>query len=181
VTGPDIAVAIECDHWLSALPGVEDQCRRVAAIALASAVAADDLDIPVDRCEISLVLADDALVRGLNAQYRNQDKPTNVLSFAALDDEDAPECEEGPLLLGDVIVAYETTASEAVAEGKTIANHLTHLVAHGVLHLLGYDHQEDDEAGEMEGLERSILSALGVPDPYMISETNAAKEGDARL
>jgi len=173
VTGPEIAIAIECDLWTSAVPEAEDLCRRVAAITLGSAVEALG-DLAVERCEISLVLADDAMVQGLNRQYRGQDKPTNVLSFAALDD-DAPEPEDGPVLLGDVILAYETTVAEAAAEDKTVANHLSHLVVHGVLHLLGYDHIENDEAEEMEDVERSILAALGIPDPYAAEERDAPK------
>jgi len=173
VTGPEIAIAIECDLWTSVVPEAEDLCRRVAAITLGSAVEALG-DLAVERCEISLVLADDAMVQGLNRQYRGQDKPTNVLSFAALDD-DAPEPEDGPVLLGDVILAYETTVAEAAAEGKTVANHLSHLVVHWVLHLLGYDHIENDEAEEMEDVERSILAALGIPDPYAAEERDAPK------
>jgi probable rRNA maturation factor len=122
--------------------------------------------VPADHLEISLVLADDAMVRDLNGRYRGQDKPTNVLSFATLDDEDDISPADGPLMLGDVIVAFETTAREAASEGKSLAAHLSHLVVHGVLHLLGYDHQDDAEAEEMEAAERSILAGLGIADPY---------------
>jgi probable rRNA maturation factor len=121
-----------------------------------------------DRLEVSLVLADDAMVQTLNLQYRGQDKPTNVLSFAALDDADPPD--EGPVLLGDVVLAYETTLAEAAAEGKPTAHHLSHLLVHGVLHLLGFDHLDEAEAEEMEGVERSILGGLGIPDPYASGE-----------
>lgn len=158
---PEIALSIEADHWLKAVPEVEDTARRAAAAALGAAAGED-----ADRMELSLVLADDALVQQLNRDYRGQDKPTNVLSFASLDDEDAPEPEDGPILLGDVIIAYETVVAEAAAEGKTMTNHLSHLIVHGVLHLLGYDHMEDDEAEEMEALEVAVLAALGIPDPY---------------
>jgi probable rRNA maturation factor len=157
----NIIVDVTCDAWKDAVPDAEERCRQVAAIALGAA--ADDLD--PDRIEISLVLSDDAEVRELNRDYRNQDKPTNVLSFAALD-EDSPIPPDGPILLGDVIIAFTTTRSEAIAEHKSIEHHLSHLVVHGVLHLLGYDHMEEDEAECMEQLERSILGALGVPDPY---------------
>jgi probable rRNA maturation factor len=136
---------------------------QVAAVALGAA--APHVDRPPERLEISLLLTDDAQVRQLNRDYRHKDKPTNVLSFPALDD-DTPIPPEGPVLLGDVIIARETTEREAYEESKSLKNHLSHLVVHGVLHLLGYDHIEDDEAEEMESLERSILGALGVPDPY---------------
>jgi probable rRNA maturation factor len=123
--------------------------------------------VPPGRLEISLVLADDALVRTLNRQYRGQDRPTNVLSFAAQDEgPDRPP--GGPLLLGDVVLAFETTAAEARRDGKPFADHLAHLVVHGVLHLLRYDHRNDHEADEMENLERCILQGLGVADPYAV-------------
>ncbi len=157
--GPQIDVILESPLWAKALPEVEDTVLKVSAAALG---AVEDSE----RMEMALVLADDARVRELNRDYRGQDKPTNVLSFASLDDEDAPQPEDGPILLGDVIVAYETTVAEAAAEGKTLTNHLSHLVVHGVLHLLGYDHMEDGEAEEMEELETAILAGLGIPDPY---------------
>ncbi len=160
MTGPEILVSMDCPLWMRALPEVEDLCRRVAAISLGLA-----RDLPASRLEVSLVLADDATVRELNRQYRGQDKPTNVLSFAALDD-GAPLPAEGPVLLGDVVFAYETTAAEAAAGGKTLSQHLCHLVVHGILHLLGYDHEDDAEAEEMEDRERSLLAVLGIPDPY---------------
>lgn len=169
MTGPEIIVSIEAGPWADKVLGLEERCQRVAAIALSTGAALCE-DLPLDRAEMSLVLADDAMVRELNRQYRGQDKPTNVLSFAALDDEDAPETEDGPLLLGDVIIAYETTAAEAEAEDKALSDHLSHLVVHGVLHLLGFDHMEEDEAQEMEGLESSILGMLGIADPYRNDE-----------
>ena len=178
MTGPEIAVSLSCERWTETVPDAEDVCRRMAALALG--LAGDALDgLPPERLEISVVLSDDAEVQALNRQYRGIDKPTNVLSFAALDDEDAPIPQDGPILLGDIILAYETTVTEAQAEGKTVSNHLSHLVVHGVLHLLGFDHIEDDEAEEMEGLERSALAALGIPDPYS-STADASKERDDR-
>ena len=108
--------------------------------------------------ELSLVLADDATVRALNKQWRRQDKPTNVLSFPGGD----------PIMLGDVIVAFETVRREAADQGKTLGDHLSHLVVHGVLHLLGHDHVQDCDADVMEGLERRVLAGLGIADPYAI-------------
>jgi probable rRNA maturation factor len=164
MSGPEIIISIEAGPWAEKITGVEERCQRVAAIALSTGAALLE-DLPLERAELSLVLADDAMVQELNRQYRGQDKPTNVLSFAALDDEDAPTT-DGPLLLGDVIIAYETTNAEAEAEGKSLSDHLSHLVVHGVLHLLGFDHMEEDEADEMEGLESSILGMLSIADPY---------------
>ena len=159
----EVIVDIADEAWLAKVPDAEELCARVAAIALGAA--ASLVDLPAERLEVSLLLTDDAQVQELNREYREQDKPTNVLSFAALD-ADSPIPPDGPILLGDVIVARETAEREAADEGKTLVHHLSHLVVHGVLHLLGYDHIEDDEAEEMESLERSILASLGVPDPY---------------
>jgi probable rRNA maturation factor len=159
----EVIVDIADEAWLKGVPDAEELCARVAAITLGAA--ASLVDLPADRLEVSLLLTDDAQVRELNRDYRGQDKPTNVLSFAALD-EDSPIPPDGPILLGDVIIARETCAREAADEDKKLSFHLSHLVVHGVLHLLGYDHIEDDEAEEMESLERSILAGLGIPDPY---------------
>jgi probable rRNA maturation factor len=130
-----------------------------------------------------VVLADDALVRQLNRDYRGKDRPTNVLSFPQVDGdgdegtgprEDGPGAEAlggdgaapAPLLLGDVILAFETVEGEARAQGKPLGSHLSHLVVHGVLHLLGYDHESDEDADHMERLETRILAGLGIADPY---------------
>ena len=111
---------------------------------------------------VSLLLTNDATIRDLNVRFRQQDKPTNVLSFPAPQNPDR--------FLGDVALAYGVCAREAQEQGKPLAHHLQHLVAHGVLHLLGYDHMSDAEADEMEGLERVVLAGLGVPDPYLAGE-----------
>ncbi len=113
--------------------------------------------------EVAVVLADDTILRGLNRIWRQQDKPTNVLSFRA---DPRPIARATPPLLGDIVIAYETTEREARAQGKPFAHHLAHLVVHGFLHLLGYDHQAEHEAQAMEELEVSILARLGVPNPY---------------
>lgn len=113
--------------------------------------------------ELSLVFTNDHDIRKLNAQWRNIDKPTNVLSFPAFDI--APGNRPGPLL-GDIVLAHETVTREADNENKSINDHLTHLLVHGLLHLVGYDHQTDDEAEQMEQLEREILRNLGIADPY---------------
>jgi probable rRNA maturation factor len=156
----DISVSIDCPAWGEALPDAEARCGRLAAIALGA------VDLPPGVVELSIVLADDATVQGLNRDWRGKDAPTNVLSFASLDDEDAPLADGAPLLLGDVILAWETVAREAAEQDKALADHFGHLVVHGVLHLVGFDHEDDNEAEEMEALETTLLAALGIPDPY---------------
>lgn len=165
--GPDIALSLDCPDWLQALPEVEAICRA-AALSAIDEDSADGLDI--GRLEVSIALVDDATIQDLNARYRGQDKPTNVLSFASLDEEEAVLPEDGPLLLGDVVVAFQTTAREAGEEGKPLVAHLSHLVVHGVLHLLGYDHEEEGDATVMEAKERLVLAKLGLPDPYAAKE-----------
>ena len=151
-----IDVETEAEAWTRAQPDAETLVRTAAEAVLA----AEHLS---DR-GLVVLLTNDLAVQALNARFRGKDQPTNVLSFPA-----APNPEQH---LGDVALAYETCAREAAAQGKPLAHHLQHLVAHGVLHLLGYDHMSDEEASDMEGLERIVLAGLGVPDPY------AAGEGD---
>jgi len=143
-------IAVLSDLW-EALPEAETVARRAVAAVAARA----DIRVPPDA-ELSLALADDAMVRNLNRDYRAKDKPTNVLSFPA---------PHGPLL-GDVIIAWETLLREAEEEGITPADHLAHLTIHGLLHLLGYDHETDAEAVAMETLETAILAGLGIKDPH---------------
>jgi len=122
---------------------------------------------PVQMAEVSLLLTDNETVKTLNRDYRNQDKPTNVLAFAVLDGEDTgPRPEGAPVMLGDIIMAYGVLMTEAGDKKIQPSSHLCHLVVHGMLHLLGFDHQSDDEAGEMEAMESRILKKLGVADPY---------------
>ena len=111
--------------------------------------------------EVSLILTDDSEQQGLNRDWRGFDKPTNVLSFPQIEPFGAVSG-----LLGDIILAHETLEKEAAEQGLTLDDHFTHLVVHGFLHLLGYDHMDDDEALAMEGLETQILASLGVADPY---------------
>lgn len=119
--------------------------------------------------ELSIKLSDDAEVQGLNAAYRGKDKPTNVLSFPMIQPdllEAAANTDDGELLLGDIILAHETCAREAAARGIALADHATHLIVHGTLHLLGLDHENDAEAEAMEALEIRALETLGLADPY---------------
>jgi probable rRNA maturation factor len=113
--------------------------------------------------ELSIVFSDDAHIRTLNAGWRGRDKPTNVLSFPAFP---AKAGEKLPPMLGDVVLAAETVAREAELEGKPLDHHIMHLVVHGVLHLIGYDHEDETEAETMEALERAALARLAIPDPY---------------
>jgi probable rRNA maturation factor len=124
---------------------------------------------PKHPSEVSLLFTDDATIKGINAEWRAKDKPTNVLSFPAFPLK--PGMAPKPLL-GDIVFGYETVASEAFEEQKPFENHLSHLVAHGLLHLFGYDHEADAEADEMEALERKILARLAIPDPYAVSDVD---------
>ncbi len=122
--------------------------------------------------ELSVVLADDAEVRTLNRAFRGQDRATNVLSFPASSSAERQRLPTGaPLLLGDVVLSYQTVRAEAAAQGKTLREHLGHLVVHGVLHLAGYDHQAEAETADMEALETEILERMGIRDPYLYRET----------
>lgn len=134
---------------------------RAARAAIDRTPHGELLTIPA-AVELSLRFTSDDEVQVLNRQYRHKDKPTNVLSFPS----DAPKIAGAPALLGDIAIAYETLAREAAAEKKPFLHHLAHLAAHGYLHLLGYDHQTDSEAEAMEALEREILAAMRIPDPY---------------
>jgi probable rRNA maturation factor len=146
-----IEIEVEADAWLRDLPDAVGRVRAAAEAALKAANAEPD-------SEVTVLLTDDAEVKVLNADFRGKDKPTNVLSFPA------PAFARPHL--GDVALAHETCAREAAEQGKPLAAHLSHLVAHGVLHLVGWDHQTEAEAEAMEGLERTLLAGLGIPDPY---------------
>ncbi|MEL6947124.1 MAG: rRNA maturation RNase YbeY [Pseudomonadota bacterium] len=156
-----IDIAIEAEGWL-AVPDLPDPARLVeTAIGHAAHAVVESLP---QYAEVSVLLADDAAVQALNARWRGQDKPTNVLSFAA-NDADAPQSP----LLGDIVLALETVLREARAQNKTASHHLAHLSVHGFLHLLGHDHLNDEEAETMEAKERAILADLGIADPYAAS------------
>ena len=142
-----IEIEVEANDWTVALADVEAVVERAAGAAL-GAVEGD----------IVVLLTDDAAVRDLNARFRDRDRPTNVLSF--------PAPESAAPHLGDIVLAYGVCAAEAETQGKTLVDHLSHLVVHGVLHLLGRDHEDDAEAEEMEAEERDVLARIGVADPY---------------
>ncbi len=155
-----IDLAMPSARWRRSLPGV----KKIATEAANAALVQSKKRIP--PAELSLVLADDAAVAALNQRWRGRAGPTNVLSFPGGDEFSSP----GPRLLGDVVLAYGTVSREAKAQGKTLADHARHLIVHGVLHLLGYDHEADGPARRMERLETRILATLGVSDPYRVRE-----------
>ena len=151
----DIDIAVEAGNWPD-----EASLTRLVDRAVKAAFAETGL---AGRSELSLVFSDDAHIQVLNAGWRGKDKPTNVLSFPAF-----PFAQGGPLppMLGDIVLAAETVAHEAALEDKPVENHITHLVIHGLLHLLGYDHETEAEAEAMEAVERAALARLAIPDPY---------------
>ena len=135
--------------------------------AAADAVAACS-DLKLARSDAAIALSSDAEIATLNGTYRGKSKPTNVLSFPA-GDIPAGQPHSGRRFLGDIIIARETVLTEAAVQNIPPIHHLQHLVVHGLLHLLGYDHESDDEAHTMEALETSILAGLGIPDPYLLA------------
>jgi len=166
----EIDVSVPCPLWTEALADSERLSREAAAAAYK---AAGDGPGPA---EASIVLADDAFVRGLNREYRNQDKPTNVLAFPAdtpmggpadgLVGGAAATVTGAPRMLGDIVVAYETASREAADQMKPLGDHLCHLAVHGMLHLLGHDHRTASQAATMEKLEIDVLAGLEIANPY---------------
>ena len=150
-----IEIEVEDAAWTVALPDVESVVLRAATAAL-GAVEGD----------LVVLLSDDAGVQDLNQRFRDKDRPTNVLSF--------PAAESAFPNLGDVVLGFAYCAAEADAQGKSLSDHLSHLVVHGVLHLLGRYHEAEAEAEEMEAEEREILASLGVADPYAAEQEATA-------
>jgi probable rRNA maturation factor len=150
--------------------------REQAIRDAAAALAAHPRCQPAQGAEACIVLADDALLRALNHTYRGKDAPTNVLSFPFEDASGGAQPRHlgpgaaQPRHLGDVVLAAETLRNEAEGQGIPAVHHLQHLVVHGLLHLLGFDHETAEQAEVMEGLEVQILATLGVPDPYAAAE-----------
>ena len=163
-------VTVATDEWRQVVAVPEEVAARAARAAFTNVS-------PVlgRSSEAAVVLTDDARVRLLNRDYRNKDHATNVLSFPAFEADDMARLPaNAPLFLGDVVIALETAVAEARAETKTVADHLSHLVVHGMLHLIGHDHETDDEAAIMERLEVDVLGQLGVADPYGVAGKVAA-------
>lgn len=149
----------------------------LAARAARAAVAASphgELLAAAAAVEISVRLTSDEEVRMLNRQYRGKDRPTNVLSFPMVQPDliatVSRNSDDGELLLGDIVLAHGVCAAEAGERGIGIDDHVAHLIVHGTLHLLGYDHMTDDEGDAMEAIERAALAMLGIADPYAIRE-----------
>ncbi|MCA0199292.1 MAG: rRNA maturation RNase YbeY [Proteobacteria bacterium] len=158
---PTIDVLSPAAGWTRSLPTAAAIVRRAAKAGWdAGASAAQKRR--AKTTELSVLLTGDAAIRKLNALYRGKDKATNVLSFPA--GADGPS--DGGVLLGDVVIAYGTVVKEAKEAGKSLKDHLSHMVVHGVLHLLGYDHDVSSDAKTMERLETKILAGLGIQDPY---------------
>jgi probable rRNA maturation factor len=158
-----IEMTIEAGDWGDSETVLAEVDRIIAGCLDVGA-----FDVP-KYAELSLVLTDDAHIRELNRTWRGKDKATNVLSFPA-GEEDEPDVSDDysdrPMLLGDIVIARETLLREADEEEKSAADHFCHLIVHGFVHLMGYDHEDEAEAEEMEALETRILASLGVADPY---------------
>jgi len=160
MAGGDVAVIVDIVHpaWRDLGRGLDASVSAAARAAIACSAQ------PVSNgAELGVRLTDDADIRDLNRAWRDRDAATNVLAFAL---NDAPGS-GAYAMLGDVVIALETCRDEARDQDKTIMDHLTHLVVHGTLHLLGFDHQDEAEADAMESLERTVLEGLGIADPYV--------------
>ncbi|MGE4430747.1 MAG: rRNA maturation RNase YbeY [Sphingobium sp.] len=163
----EIAILTEDSGW-----PLDIDWDALADRAIRAAFAQTPHDVLTRRIvaiEISIKLADDAEVQALNRDYRHKDAPTNVLSFPMVPTdllETLTNSDDGEVLLGDIILAYETCAREAAEKGISVTDHATHLIVHGILHLLGYDHMVDEEAEAMESMETLALASLGITDPY---------------
>lgn len=152
-----VDIVTQSGDW-DAIDGAEDLARE----AVAAVAAAPELD--VGHAEVAIALSSDAVVRTLNATHRRKDKATNVLSFPAAPG--MPVAPGSPPFLGDIVLAAETVVCEAAEQSVPPAHHFQHLVVHGLLHLLGFDHETDAQAERMERLETVILARLGIADPY---------------
>jgi probable rRNA maturation factor len=152
VAAPQLEVLVESPLWAGADAAQDLMCRALKEAARTLA--------PQATAELCVVLTDDAAIRSLNRAWRGIDAATNVLAFPAKPS--APAVAH----FGDIVIAYETTQAEAAAAARPLGDHVAHLAVHGFLHLLGYDHQADEEASQMEQLERMLLARLGIGDPY---------------
>jgi probable rRNA maturation factor len=163
-------IDIDGDAWAS--QGItEEGYRRCCVEAFNEAQRHSKVDgVSFTACEVAILLTTDAKLQSLNLQFRGLDKPTNVLSFSALTTDFPPLMKGQPLFLGDIAIAAETVFREAYEQNKTVSDHLAHMIIHGTLHLLGYDHEDEEEAQEMEDLERKVLATQNIADPYLAME-----------
>jgi probable rRNA maturation factor len=152
----DVDISVDHDGWRNAVPDLEMTVRLAAEAALRAC------GYEEAKAELSVLMTDNRTIADLNENWRGKSGPTNVLSFSG--ELGGP----GPALLGDIVLAIEIVIAEAKAGGITVSDHVAHLVVHGVLHLLGHDHQTDSNANIMERLETKILATLGVSDPYVV-------------
>ncbi len=170
---PAISLTVDClvsdEQWRIELPNLEEISQNVVNLVLENSLR--NLKASQD-VEVSITLMNDAEIRELNDDHRDEDKATNVLSFPTYEPGELDSVSDinipagMPLILGDIIVALETTLREAELENKKLHDHFCHLVMHGCLHLLGFDHEDDGEAEEMETLETQLLQELGIANPY---------------
>lgn len=158
-----VEIAVEGGDW-------PDDLERLARQAIEAGLAAAGWEL---RAEVSILAADDARIAGLNSRFREKARPTNVLSWPAVErSPDDPQPAGGAPFLGDIALADGVIREEAAARGLAFGDHATHLIVHGLLHLLGYDHQHPQEAELMETIERKALAALGMDDPYAAESGN---------
>jgi probable rRNA maturation factor len=155
----EIDIDIQGSHWTALIPGIETTTNQAITATL------EGLLPHAQHIEISIVLADNNFIQELNKKYRNKDKPTNVLSFPQTDTDDL---KMPAIMLGDIIITSEVIEQEAKDQNKDVKNHYTHMLVHGCLHLLHYDHTTDAQAKEMEALEIKILNNLGIKNPYAL-------------
>jgi len=151
----------------------------LAQRAVETAIRHSDRSALIDSAlsvEVYVKFATDPEVQALNAAYRNKDRPTNVLSFPMFEAElleSITKADGGEILLGDIVLAHGVCATEAAEKQVAVETHAAHLIVHGALHLIGYDHMDDDEAEEMEATEREALAAIGITDPYHVTEVQS--------
>jgi probable rRNA maturation factor len=172
----NVEIDIGSPLWPAAAPAADWQALAAAAVAAALRETPNaGLDRGSAMVEVSIKLSDDAEVQDLNRAYRSKDKPTNVLSFPMVQTdllESLGNTDDGEVLLGDIILAAETCAREAHEKGWPLPDYAQHLIVHGLLHLLGYDHEQSDHAATgMEALETAACRHLGLPDPYAADST----------
>lgn len=149
------------DQWHGILDASEEEIKKAVHLTVSELAQSEK------KFEVSLVFTDDASIQKLNREYRHKDKPTNVLSFPQIDNFGEIKTMKEPIMLGDVVLAWETISWEAVQQEKVLAHHMMHMIVHGVMHLLGFDHMNATEAEEMEKIEIDILAQLHIPNPYL--------------